>query len=121
MPDWSKVAKERDLFGELGWIPNFPVKNSKNNEFRHPSYKEFFDKPRDYTKEFHIGTQSNTDLLKLAGDDPHQKSIQQLSRRSSGSLKASDSQSVFGGTRRSLNTLERMSYSAIRHSSRAVN
>jgi len=49
MPDWSKVARERDMFGELGWIPNFPVKNSKNNEFRHPSYKEFFDKPRDYT------------------------------------------------------------------------
>ena len=23
MPDWSVVAKERDIYGELGWIPNF--------------------------------------------------------------------------------------------------
>lgn len=35
MPDYSKVAAERDIYGELGWIPNFDIKNSKNNEVRH--------------------------------------------------------------------------------------
>ena len=74
MPDYSKVSRERDLFGELGWIPNFPVKNSKNNDFRHPSYKEFFDKPKDYSVEFHTASQSNSDFFK-GGDENHQKSI----------------------------------------------
>lgn len=23
MPDWSKLTKERDIYGELAWIPNF--------------------------------------------------------------------------------------------------
>ena len=31
MPDYAKVSKERDLYGELGWTPNFNVTSSKNN------------------------------------------------------------------------------------------
>lgn len=31
MPDYSKVAAGRDIYGEMGWIPNFNVKLSKNN------------------------------------------------------------------------------------------
>ena len=31
MPDYSGVSKDRDIYGELGWIPNFNVKCSKNN------------------------------------------------------------------------------------------
>lgn len=52
MPDYSKLAQERDVFGELGWIPNFDVKKSKNNADRHTNYKEFFDAPKEYYDEF---------------------------------------------------------------------
>jgi len=52
MPDYSKVSLERDVYGELGWIPNFNIKKSKNNIVCHTNYKEFFDKPVDYTGEF---------------------------------------------------------------------
>jgi hypothetical protein len=45
MPDYSKVASERDIIGELAWINNFSVKNSKNNHTRHQQFKEFFDQP----------------------------------------------------------------------------
>ena len=48
MPNYSKVFKDRDVYGELGWIPNFNVTMSKNNEMRHPNYKEFFDMPKNY-------------------------------------------------------------------------
>ncbi len=47
IPSWSIVAKERDIYGELGWIPNFEVTYSKNNTSLHPTYKQFFDKPKD--------------------------------------------------------------------------
>lgn len=43
MPEWSKVNKHRDIYGELGWIPNFNVKMSKNNPRMHATFKEFFD------------------------------------------------------------------------------
>jgi len=52
MPDYSKVSLERDVFGELGWIPNFEVKKSKNNKDRHSTYKEMFDQPKEYHNEF---------------------------------------------------------------------
>lgn len=48
MPDYSKVIKDRDVYGELGWVPNFNVTYSKNNQVLHPTYKEFFDIPRNY-------------------------------------------------------------------------
>lgn len=56
MPDYSKVSQERDVYGELGWIPNFTVKKSKNNDDRHPTYREFFDAPKDYNIEFLTGS-----------------------------------------------------------------
>ena len=43
MPEYSSVGKERDVYGELGWITNFEVKNSKNNENRYKTFKETFD------------------------------------------------------------------------------
>ena len=51
MPPHSKVAEERDVFGELGWIPNFDVKKSKDNHKRYTTCREFFDVPLDYTTE----------------------------------------------------------------------
>jgi len=52
MPDYSKLAGERDVYGELGWVPNFDAMKSKNNEDRHDNYKEYFDAPKNYTTEF---------------------------------------------------------------------
>lgn len=45
MPDYTKLAKERDIYGELGWIGNFNVKCSKNNHKMYPTNREFFDGP----------------------------------------------------------------------------
>ena len=64
MPDYSKVAWQRDVFGELGWIPNFEVKKSKNNDSRHLNYRELFDKPVDYTTEFHTASMTNTEFFR---------------------------------------------------------
>jgi len=58
MPDYARVSKHRDVFGELGWIPNFNIKNSKNNAHRHKGSKEFFDTPKDYALEFHISSRA---------------------------------------------------------------
>lgn len=49
MPPWSPLGGEqRDIYGELAWIPNFQVTTSKDNNKNHKNYKEFFDKPRNY-------------------------------------------------------------------------
>lgn len=47
-PEYSKIIKDRDVYGELGWVPNFNVKLSKNNDKMHQTYKEFFDQPKNY-------------------------------------------------------------------------
>lgn len=31
IPEYSKIAKDRDVYGELGWISNFNVKCAKDN------------------------------------------------------------------------------------------
>lgn len=111
MPDYSKVSQERDVFGELGWVPNFNVKKSKNNDDRHSTYREFFDQPKDYNIEFHTGSaQTNSEFFQQNNDE----SVSQLKStfNRSPSLEGS---SQFLQTRRSLNALERMSYTTIRH------
>jgi hypothetical protein len=53
LPDCSFLSKNRDIVGELGWVPNFEQHRSKFNDSRHSNYKEFFDTPKDdYHKEF---------------------------------------------------------------------
>ena len=51
MPPYSKLSVERDVCGELGWIPNFDVKLSKDNHQRYIRCREFFDAPLNYTTE----------------------------------------------------------------------
>jgi len=53
------------VFGELGWVPNFSVKNSKNNTHRHTGAKEFFDRPKKYEMEFHKGAQTAENFFKI--------------------------------------------------------
>jgi hypothetical protein len=64
MPEYSSLAQSRDVFGEIGWIPNFEVKNSKNNEVRHSTMRETFDNPKDYSTEFQKLVKSDSELLK---------------------------------------------------------
>jgi len=64
MPDYSKLARERDIYGELGWINNFNVKFSKNNHKLHPSYREFFDGPKNYHNQFNNSTMTNNEFFR---------------------------------------------------------
>ena len=63
MPDWSRLSRERDVYGEMAWVPNFHVKTSKHNPKLHQAYKEFFDKPRNYHA-FYEGTTKQIEQVK---------------------------------------------------------
>lgn len=69
MPDWSQAALERDVYGELGWIPNFNVKLSKNNKNRHTAYREYFDAPKDYHSTFTSATVTNSEFYRENAPD----------------------------------------------------
>lgn len=64
MPDYSNLAAERDVFGELGWIPNFDKKLSKDNAKRHMNYREFFDQPKDYPSTFTNAAVTNSEFFR---------------------------------------------------------
>lgn len=64
MPDYSGVTKDRDIYGELGWIPNFNVKCSKNNEQRHVTNREYFDGPMNYHVTFNNSTMTNSEFFR---------------------------------------------------------
>ena len=64
MPDYTKLSKERDIYGELGWITNFNVKFSKNNAKMHPTYREFFDGPRNYHNQFNNASLTNQEFFR---------------------------------------------------------
>lgn len=64
MPDYSGVSKDRDIYGELGWIPNFNIKCSKNNNLRHPSNREYFDGPMNYHVTFNNSTMTNSEFFR---------------------------------------------------------
>ena len=52
MPDYTKLSKDRDVYGELGWISNWNVKISKDNTKTYPTNREYFDIPRNYHTKF---------------------------------------------------------------------
>jgi hypothetical protein len=64
MPDYSKVSKERDIYGELGWIPNFNVKCSKDNDLRHSTTREYFDQPMNYHATFNKSSMTNSEFFR---------------------------------------------------------
>ena len=109
MPDYSKLSKERDIYGELGWIQNFNVKFSKNNDKLHPSYREFFDGPKNYHNQFNSSTLTNSEFFR---QNAPQGSVARLPNQSkmantagsgfghkrSGSMQPYETQSKFGGS-----------------------
>ena len=64
MPEWSTVVKERDVYGELGWLGNFNVKCSKNNHKTHSTTREYFDSPLNYEQTFNNSTMSNSEFFR---------------------------------------------------------
>ena len=64
MPDYSVVAKERDIYGELGWIPNFSVKCSKNNHLKPAATREYFDGPMNYHTTYNNSTMTNSEFFR---------------------------------------------------------
>lgn len=118
MPEYSKLAQERDVFGELGWLPNFEVKNSKNNAERHLHYREMFDRPQDYTREFHSAAQTNTEFFRSNAP------IESVACKTFGSTQSASKFSQSGSQvdrRRSYNPVERLTFSAGRRSAKVAN
>ena len=64
MPDYTKLSKERDIYGELGWISNFNVKSSKNNGRMHSTFREYFDSPKNYHKQFNNASLTNQEFFR---------------------------------------------------------
>lgn len=64
MPDYSKVSRERDFYGELGWIPNFNVKCSKDNNYKYTTNREYFDGPINYHNTFNNSTMTNSEFFR---------------------------------------------------------
>jgi len=64
MPDYTEVARDRDIYGELGWIPNFQTKVSKNNNARHADAREYFDGPMNYHTTYNNSTMTNSEFFR---------------------------------------------------------
>ena len=64
MPDYTKLSKERDIYGELGWISNFNIKNAKNNHKLYPTYREYFDSPKNYQNQFNNASLTNQEFFR---------------------------------------------------------
>jgi len=64
MPDYSVMSKDRDIYGELGWIPNFNVKCSKDNTHLHSTVREYFDGPKNWHMTFNNSTMTNSEFFR---------------------------------------------------------
>ena len=64
MPEYTKLSDKRDIYGELGWIPNFNVKVSKDNENLHPTFRETFDGPVHYHRRFNTAAMTNNEFFR---------------------------------------------------------
>lgn len=64
MPDYSKLTKDRDVYGELGWIDNFNVKCSKHNDKIYPMRREFFDGPKNYHSTYNSSEMTNQEFFR---------------------------------------------------------
>ena len=64
IPEYSQVNRDRDVYGELGWMGNFQYKCSKNNDHRHTTHKEFFDGPINYHCTFTNSNLTNSEFFR---------------------------------------------------------
>jgi hypothetical protein len=103
MPPWSPLGGEqRDIYGELAWIPNFQVTTSKDNNKMHHNYKEYFDKPRNYHLAASSSSAASSEFFKQnapKGSVARPRRIGGDSLSSSGFLKTNfnNTQTSFGG------------------------
>ena len=64
MPEYTKLTLERDIYGELGWIPNFNVKVSKDNNKIYPACREMFDGPKAYHSRFNTAAMTTNEFFR---------------------------------------------------------
>ena len=64
MPKYTKVDKQRDIYGELAWNKFHAVKSSKDNSFVYPTNREFFDGPRNYNRKFNTTDMTSPDFYR---------------------------------------------------------
>ena len=95
MPDYTKLSRERDIYGELGWISNFNVKFAKNNHKMYPTYREFFDGPKNYHNQFNNASLTNQEFFRQNAPNgsvarlPKAGSVMSTGDRSPSNLKSS--------------------------------
>lgn len=117
MPEYSTLTRERDVYGELGWIPNFNVKNSKNNLDRHGTYKEYFDAPKEYHTTFTNATVTNTEFFRQNAPEGSVSKHSPSKTLVHSPSPLGSSQGSFHEARRSFNAVERQSFTHMRSSS----
>ena len=64
MPKYTKVDKQRDIYGELAWDKHHSVKTSKFNDNLYPTCREFFDGPRNYNRRFNTTDMQSSDFYR---------------------------------------------------------
>lgn len=64
MPRYTKLTQDRDIYGELGWIPNHDVKVSKDNDNLYPALRETFDGPHVYHRRFNTAAMTNNEFFR---------------------------------------------------------
>ena len=64
MPNYTKLMQERDIYGELGWIPNFNVKVSKDNTKIYTTHREMFDGPKVYHSRFNTAAMTTNEFFR---------------------------------------------------------
>ena len=109
MPDYTKVAKDRDIYGELGWSPNFNIKVSKDNENIYPACRETFDEPKLYHRRFNTAAMTNNEFFRKNAPKSSVARQRKGRRNAStfggslnsrrGSLVTNTNTSLFGGSR----------------------
>ena len=60
MPVFTGVTINREIHRELGLIPNFYVKYSKNYDILYPTNREIFDAPMNFHVSFNNLTMTNS-------------------------------------------------------------
>jgi len=105
MPDYSRVSKERDVYGELAWVPNFNVKRAKNNDYVYTTSREYFDNPQAYHNQFNNQTMTNQEFFRqnapeksVAKTSPFEKSYMSRFSGKERSMSEVDERSAMGGS-----------------------
>ena len=91
MPTYTKVDRERDIYGELAWNNYHNVKCSKDNDETYPTQREFFDGPRNYNKKHSVTATTSNEFYRKSAP---KKSVARINRPKLRSLFSKSPQSM---------------------------